>query len=268
LRVELAGGLYHVTARGNERKFVFRDDEDRARFLAVFGQVCDRYHWRCLACCLMGNHYHLVVETLVASLSRGMRQLNGVYSQRFNRRHLRVGHLFQGRYFAGLIEEDGYLPASIRYALRNPVRAGLVASPADWEWSSYRAIVGVVPAPVWLAREQVLALFGGPDPVAAFEAFVCEGDGELVLGSPAAGSRAFIAARVSEHGRRASREVPERERLPVAAIALARAAGDADLYQAYRSGLTMRDLAELLGCHYSTVSRRIARYEKVVACKT
>jgi hypothetical protein len=216
----------------------------------------------------MGNHYHLVVETLVPSLSRGMRQLNGVYSQSFNRRHVRVGHLFQGRFFGGLIQEDGYLPAAIRYVLRNPVRAGLVRSAADWEWSSYGMTTDATDAPVWFDREAVLGLFGGPDPVAAFEAFVSEGDGEFVLCSAAVGSRAFVAGAAATHGLVASSEVPRRERVPEEAIRVSRPASDEDLYEAYCSGLTMRDLAELVGCHYSTISRRLTRHERFVACKT
>jgi len=104
LRLEFPGGIYHVTARGNERRWIFRDDADRLAFLDVLARVLDRFGWLCLAYCLMGNHYHLLVETPRPNLARGMRQLNGVYAQRFNRRHNRVGHLTQGRYGAVLVE--------------------------------------------------------------------------------------------------------------------------------------------------------------------
>ena len=96
-RIEHAGGVFHLVARGNERALVFRDDRDRERFLEILEAVADRYRWRVLAYCLMGNHFHLLVMTLEPTLARGMRQLNGVYAQWFNRRQLRVGHLFQGR---------------------------------------------------------------------------------------------------------------------------------------------------------------------------
>ncbi len=95
LRIELAGGLYHVTSRGDRREAIYRDDADRTAWLDLFGEVCERFNWRCHAYCQMTNHYHLVVETPEANLSKGMRQLNGVYTQRTNRRHGLVGHLFQ-----------------------------------------------------------------------------------------------------------------------------------------------------------------------------
>ena len=95
-RIELAGGVFHVVARGNERALVFRDDRDRERFLEILGGVAVRYRWRVLAYCLMGNHFHLLVMTLEPMLALGMRQVNGVYAQWFNRRHRWVGHLFQG----------------------------------------------------------------------------------------------------------------------------------------------------------------------------
>jgi len=100
LRLEFAGALYHVTARGNRQEDIFEEDGDRIEFISVFQDVCDRYNWACHAYCLMGNHYHLLIETPDANLSKGMRQLNGVYTQAFNRKHNRVGHLFQGRYKA------------------------------------------------------------------------------------------------------------------------------------------------------------------------
>jgi REP element-mobilizing transposase RayT len=96
LRIELAGGLYHVTSRGDRREAIYRDDQDRTNWLDVLGEVCSRFNWRCHAWCGMTNHYHFVVETPDANLSKGMRQLNGVYTQMTNRRHGLVGHLFQG----------------------------------------------------------------------------------------------------------------------------------------------------------------------------
>ena len=109
-RIELAGGIYHVTSRGGRRKAVYRDDQDRADWLWVLGEVCTRFNWRCHAYCEMSNHYHFVIETPEANLSKGMRQLNGVYTQHFNRRHGLAGHLFQGRFKAILVERDAKLP--------------------------------------------------------------------------------------------------------------------------------------------------------------
>jgi len=109
LRLEFAGAVYHLTSRGNARQKVFFTDDDRQLFLDTLAQVVSRYGWICHAYCLMANHYHLLVETPKANLSIGMRQLNGIYTQSFNRQHKRVGHLFQGRFKAILVEKEFYL---------------------------------------------------------------------------------------------------------------------------------------------------------------
>jgi putative transposase len=242
LRIELAGGLYHVTARGNERKPVFRDSGDRQELLEILAQVCSRCRWRCYAYCLMDNHYHLVVETLVPSLARGMRQLNGVYAKRFNSRHRRVGHLFQGRYASALIERHGHLLEAIRYTLLNPVRAGIVDRPAHWKWSSCRQTLGLRLAEPWLARGRVLALFASDEVRAtnAFARFLEEASG--VRPEPSvSGSPAFVAARLGERVDQASVEVAERQRVPEAALAPQPPYHPEALYEAYRQGLSMRD---------------------------
>jgi putative transposase len=150
LRIELAGGLYHVTSRGDRREDIYLVDADREAWLAVFAQVCARFNWRCLAWCQMTNHYHIVVETAEANLAQGMRQLNGVYTQHVNRAHNRVGHVFQGRYKAILVEKEGHLLELARYVVLNPLRAGMTQNVADWPWSSYGAMVGTVACPDWL----------------------------------------------------------------------------------------------------------------------
>jgi len=126
LRLSYPGALYHVTARGNARQAIYTDDADRQMFLLVLEDVETRYHWLCHAYCLMDNHYHLLLETPQGNLSAGMRQVNGVYTQRFNRRHGRVGHIFQGRFKAILVERESYLLELCRYLVLNPVRAGIV----------------------------------------------------------------------------------------------------------------------------------------------
>jgi putative transposase len=123
LRIELPGGLYHVTSRGDRREDIFLGDGDRLMWLELFGQVCRRFNWICHAWCLMDNHYHIVVETVEGNLTQGMRQLNGVYTQNFNRTHHRVGHVFQGRYKAIIVEKDSYLQELARYVVLNPVRS-------------------------------------------------------------------------------------------------------------------------------------------------
>ena len=136
LRIEFPGAVYHVTSRGNERKAIFRDDQDRKTFLDTLKDVTRRYNWLCHAYCLMDNHYHLLIDTPNGNLSIGMRQLNGVYTQGFNKRHGRVGHLFQGRFKAVLVQKDNHLLEACRYVVLNPVRAERVQRPEEWIWSS------------------------------------------------------------------------------------------------------------------------------------
>ena len=147
LRLEFSGALYHVTSRGNERKAVYLEENDFEIFLNLLNTVCSRYNWVIHAYCLMDNHYHLLVETPDANLSKGMRQLNGVFTQSINRKHGRVGHLFQGRYKAILVDKDAYLLALCRYIILNPVRAKMVNTPDEWLWSSWHCMVGKEPSP-------------------------------------------------------------------------------------------------------------------------
>ncbi len=150
LRIEFPGAVYHVTSRGDRREPIFVDDEDRRIFLRVTAQSLSRFDGEMLAYCLMGNHYHFVLHTRQANLSLLMRHVNGVYTQAFNRRHDKVGHLFQGRFKAILVDRDAYLLEVCRYVELNPVRAKLVRKAADWAWSSYRAHAGDDEPPVWL----------------------------------------------------------------------------------------------------------------------
>lgn len=177
LRIEFPNALYHVTARGDRREDIFEDDEDRKLFLATLGEVIDQFNWVCYAWCLMDNHYHVLIQTPDGNLSKGMRQLNGVYTQASNRRHKRVGHLFQGRFKAILVESDRYLLELSRYVVLNPVRAGMVKSPGAWPWSSYRASMGRELAPPWLAVDGLLAQFAKRRSLAQerYAQFVAEG---------------------------------------------------------------------------------------------
>lgn len=160
LRIEFTNALYHVTSRGDRQEPIFEDNGDRFMFLATLGEVIERYNWVCHTYCLMGNHYHLIVATPDANLSKGMRQLNGVFTQASNRRHDRTGHLFQGRFKSILVDKHSYLLELARYVVLNPVRAGMVNYPGEWPWSSYRALMGGVAAPEWLATDWLLAQFG------------------------------------------------------------------------------------------------------------
>ncbi|MDA3868543.1 MAG: transposase [Gammaproteobacteria bacterium] len=177
LRIEFAGALYHVTSRGDGQDDIYLDDDDRNNFLEVLSDVCDRFNWVVHAYCLMTNHYHLLIETPGSNLSKGMRQLNGVYTQRFNRKHNRVGHAFQGRYKAIIVQKESYLLELARYIVLNPVRAQMVRSAKDCPWSSYRATAGFTNAEKWLTVNWILSSFARKktDAVILYRAFVSEG---------------------------------------------------------------------------------------------
>jgi REP element-mobilizing transposase RayT len=160
LRIEFPGALYHVTARGNARQDIFLNDEDRQQFLKILERVVSRFHLLLHAYCLMDNHSHLVVETPEANLSKAMRQLNGVYTQAFNRRHDRVGHVLQGRFKAIVVDRDSYLLELCRYVVLNPVRAKTTRKPDTYPWSSYRATAGLAATPAFLAVDWLLLPIG------------------------------------------------------------------------------------------------------------
>ena len=198
LRIEYDGAVYHVTSRGNAGTEIFLDDGDRVRFLEVLGTVVERFGWICHAYCLMTNHYHLLIETPQPNLSRGMQHLNGVYTQWFNRRHSRAGHLVQGRFKSIVVEKESYLLELARYIVLNPVRAKLVRSARDWRWSSYRATAGQVDPPSFLTLGWLLSQFAGNrgKAIRAYRSFVKQGKGidvwEAMTASVLIGSAAFV----------------------------------------------------------------------------
>ncbi len=156
LRIEYEGALYHITARGNEKKAIFIDERDCERFLGILAELSQRFSTIIHGYVLMGNHYHLLIETPRPNLSRAMHYLNAAYTGYFNRRHSRVGHLLQGRYKALLIEKDRYLLAVSRYIHLNPVRAAAASGPEEYLWSSYSAYIGKGEAGEWLHCDAVL----------------------------------------------------------------------------------------------------------------
>ncbi len=190
LRVEYEGALYHITSRGNARERIFLTDSDRLEFLDVLAQVVSRFGWICHAYCLMSNHYHLLVETPLPNLSKGMQFLNGVYTQRFNRATKQSGHVFQGRYKAILVEKESHLLELARYVVLNPVRAKAARSASAWPWSSYRATAGQVEAPEFLAIDWLLSQFHAERATAmrAYCRFVSQGRGVDVWEDLRAGS--------------------------------------------------------------------------------
>src|SRR5215213_10285052 len=138
LRIDVPGALHHVTSRGNERRPIFRSNRDREAFLQLLAEAVKRFGWSVTAWVLMTNHFHLVIQTPEANLSRGMQWLNGSYADWFNRRHERSGHLFQGRFKSFLIDQETYFDEVLRYVVLNPVRANMVGGPEEYRWSSYR----------------------------------------------------------------------------------------------------------------------------------
>ncbi len=161
LRIEFPGAVYHVTSRGIEGRGIVADDRDRGRWLAQVERVVRLRRWRVFAFALMGNHFHLFLQTPEPNLSVGMRDLNSSYASYFNTRHSRAGHLFQGRYRACLVEGEGYWLEVSRYVHLNPVRAGLVAKPERWTWSSYPGYHRPTRRLAWVDYERVLKEFGG-----------------------------------------------------------------------------------------------------------
>lgn len=266
LRIEYAGAVYHLTSRGNARQTIYVTDGDRQRFLRLLAQAIGRFQWTCYAYCLMGNHYHAVVETRAPTLSQGMRHLNGVYTQRFNQVHGRVGHVFQGRYRAIVVEKAAHLLELCRYVVLNPVRAGLVGDPTEWPWSSYRATSGLDSAPSWLSAEGVLAHWGGTRRVAQarYRAFVLEGlrapspwqqlRGQIYLGSETFCQRFLVDAPVPEIPRPQSQPI----RPALQDLFTDQDDREREVLEAYRRyGYRMREIAEHLGVHYATISRWI-----------
>ena len=236
LRLEFAGALYHLTARGDRQEPIFEDDDDRLVFLDLLAKEVLQQGWVLYAFCLMANHYHLLLETPEPNLVQGMRRLNGVYSQAFNRRYHRVGHVLQGRYKSILVDKDVHFPELCRYVVLNPMRVGMVASIEDWHWSSYLPTAGVVPCPPWLNAAAVLGLFGdGVTARRAYERFVAEGldqpsPWETLKGQVYLGSEIFHAQMKKRLSGKTPKGVARRQFNPVRPSAQAVLRAVADVY--------------------------------------
>ena len=221
LRIEFPGAVYHVTSRGNARGMIFDDDHDREKFLKTLTLVVKNHRWLCHAYCLMGSHYHLLIETPEGNLCQGMRQLNGIYTQAFNRRHNRSGHLFQGRYKAILVEKESYLLTLCRYIVLNPVAARMVSSPEAWAWSSYGATVGLTPVPDLLTTDWTLNQFAlnRPEACRRYIEFIYQGFGqrspwEDLRGGILLGEEEFVDRLRPQLAQKGSQEeVPRSQRL-------------------------------------------------------
>jgi REP element-mobilizing transposase RayT len=176
-RHEVPGGYFHVSTRGVNGDAIFFSAHDRVVFLTWLARTTEQYDWLCIAYCLMGNQYHLVIQTPEPTLARGMQFLNGGFAQATNHRYEREGHLFGRRYWCELLETEAHLLETSRYVVLNPVRARICDTPAAWPWSSYRATLGLVPAPSFLALDVQLCILTPVRTAArdAYYAFVEDG---------------------------------------------------------------------------------------------
>lgn len=268
VRIEFEFATYHITTRGDRKEDIYEDDEDRALFLKILSNVIDQFNWVCHGYCLMNNHYHLLIETPDANLSKGMRQLNGVYTQSSNRRHQKVGHLFQGRYKAILVDADAYLLELTRYVVLNPVAAGMVKHPSSWEWSSYMAMIGKTNAPNWLEVNGLLAQFNSKLSLAIkqYIEFVNEGIGgksiwfnlkqQVYLGN----DRFIEQAQAKCENLATDINIPKAQRRPPAPsleeISAKQSNRNKAIVEMYRTGqYSYQDIATYLGLHFTTVGR-------------
>lgn len=281
LRIEFAGAPYHVTSRGDRQEAVFVTDSDRIAFLEILGQLVENYNWLIHAYCLKDNHCHLLIETPDGNLSKGMRQLNGIYTQTHNRNTHRVGHVFQGRYKAILVQKESYLLELARYIVLNPVRARMVRKAGDWTWGSYSDTAGLREAPVWLHTDWLLSAFGRRLSSARkkYLQFMDEGRNqpfprESLRNQVFLGSDAFvdkIHLRIDED--RDLNEIPKSQRRAkprsLEYYAQTGVSRDQSIIAAYASGgYSMKQIGEFHGLHYSRVSRIIAAKEIEAKGKT
>jgi REP element-mobilizing transposase RayT len=288
LRIEYPGALYHVTSRGNEKKDIFRSKKDREKFLSYLSSAWERHGAVFHAYCLMSNHFHLMVETPLGNLSRIMKHINGSYTTYFNVRHKRVGHLFQGRYKAVLVQADTYAAELSRYIHLNPVRAKMVPSPEEYQWSSCRQYLeGTEPS--WLSTRLVLGYFGMSDEDRRrnyrdylFEAIGKESRDPLAdsVASTILGTDDFVRDIREKYleEKKSDRDLPALRDLSrgpgIAEIKviseeafpenkrLARMAG---IYLCWRySGAKLKEIGELYGISESGVNRACGRFENMI----
>ena len=271
IRLQYPGALYHVTTRGDRKRGIYNDDNDRLVWNHLLGNTCSRFNMIIHAYCQMGNHYHLLAETVEPNLADCIRYLNGCYSAYFNRKYRLVGHVFQGRYKAIICQAETYLLELVRYIVLNPVRARMVKEPEHWWWSSHRAMLGLGESPAWLDATSLLKRFGEqPDQAKmAYRQFVLAGIGRTsplaaVRHQTVLGDDAFIArlARSSE-----SRD-PD-----IARVQRRTSASDLDYYfnrydrkeamarAYYSTHFSMNEIAKHTGVSTRTVSRAVRKFE-------
>lgn len=273
VRIEFPGATYHVTSKGKDGQTIFVDQEDRAVFLNVVENVVDRFGWLLHSYVLMDNHYHLVVEVPNANLSKGMRQLNGVYTQHANRRHGQEGPIFQGRFKSVLFEKKNYLLQVCRHVVTNPARAREPNNYSTYRWSSYRATAGQVKIPGYLHPFEILQAFGKRerDSQRKYREYVKEGAGapsplderinQVLLGS----SRFLSEMQPILQGERLSKRGPKAARRRRSLSAIFKRVDDKTRMERNSlikrahldQGYTLMEIGEHLGLHYTTVSKVI-----------
>jgi len=289
LRIEYPGAFYHITARGNERKDIFRDDRDRERFLGYLETAVVRYKALIHVYCLMNNHYHLLISTPAGNLSQIVRHINGAYTVYYNKRHHRFGHLFQGRYKAILVDADEYAGELSRYVHLNPVRAGLANLPEGYPWTSYLNYIGRKKSSRWQRTDWLLRYFGKSPAEAQrkYRAFVeakigTPGGNPLkeVVASTLLGRPDFIEGIKRKYlgGRKRNRDVPAlaaltrqspqeiAEKVRLEFQDMPEHARKAAIYLSHKfSGLSLKEIGRQFGIRESAVSQASRRFESVLS---
>ncbi len=290
LRIEYPGAFYHVTSRGNERKTVFQSNRDREKYLSYLELTHERYGAVIHVYCLMGNHYHLLLETPRGNLSKILHYINGAYTTYFNIKRGRSGHLFQGRFKGILVDKDEYCKELSRYIHLNPVRAGMVKAPLEYPWSSYRYFVGRDKKPKWLTTEFVLRDFGseGGRGFKKYREYVERGEiNELgnpfkrVIASTFLGSEEFIERIKLEY--LAGKEIDRRDLPALKRILMGPSPESIErsvikivgrghplfrklcIYLSYqRSGLNLREIGEYFGMKSGAISQLSRRFGETI----
>ncbi|MFH1356765.1 MAG: transposase [bacterium] len=272
LRIEYTGALYHVMSRGNAYQDIFRTIKDRKAFLNSLADCIELHNLICHAYCLMDNHYHLLIETPDANLSKAMRDINGNYTQKFHKHNGTIGHILQGRYKANLIEKESYFLEVVRYIVNNPVKEGLVENPAEWLWSSYNQTRGSQKKYDWLTIDFTLGCFSEDVKTARklYEKFVqdrinAESPYKDLKNNFILGSQQFIDWVWDNHskGSECKKEIPRKQRI-VGRPSLEELFDECKsiedrnktiIFARYRCGYLTSEIAKHIGLERSVVGR-------------
>lgn len=282
LRIEYPGALYHVTTRGNSKATIFINDNDRYKFLDTLESCTKAFNYICHAYCIMDNHYHLLIETPDANLSAGIHKLNSVYAQYFNKQYDHVGHVFQGRFKAILIQRDDYLLELCRYIVLNPIRAGIVNHPSEYQWSSFSSTIGNTKwYDSFLTPEWILSQFDSDFSLARrrYINFVIDGintDSPMknIKAGLILGDKSFIESlskRINEY--KDDTEIPREQRYTCRddltslfenLKSMTKEMRNKTLFEAYsKHGYTQKELAKFLNKHVVTIGRIIKQRRNV-----